>query len=578
MVCHQGRESSVSVNAKIESLGLTDSPDTVSADLGFINIHYYAAAASLYGSDVHGGYEYAGQAYQARFRHTEGVDQCISCHDQHTLQIRVDTCGQCHEGVTTLDDVQNIRMNGSLMDYDGDGDTTEGIKGEIEGLQAMLYQAIQNYAAEVAGSPIAYSESAYPYFFIDTNGNGTVDTDEGVAANKYVSFTPRLLEAAYNYQVTVKDPGKFAHNAKYHIELLYDSIADLNSAMTNQVDLSTAHRNDAGHFDSTSAPFRHWDSEGEIPGTCAKCHSAGGLAVFLANGVNIAEPVGDGLMCSTCHDNIGEFTLYTSNDVVMPSGQKVSFGEDNPSNLCLNCHQGRESTVSVDRVIANAGVGDDEVSSALSFRNPHYFAAGATIFGSEAQGAYQFSGREYLGRNEHTRRFDTCVDCHNEHSLQIRFDQCSDCHENVDITSQADVHLIRADEDLLDYAPVDYNGNGDVTEPIEAEIQSFRDALLTAIQSYATGTAGTAIAYNTNAYPYWFIDANGNGTVDEGETDSYASWTPNLLRAAYNYQYVTKDPGAFAHNPRYIMQVLYDSIEAVGGDVSSFTRPDINEP
>jgi hypothetical protein len=45
------------------------------------------------------------------------------------------------------------------------------------------------------------------------------------------------------------------------------------------------------------------------------------------------------------------------------------------------------------------------------------------------------------------------------------------------------------------------------------------------------------------------------------------------LRAAYNYQYSAKDPGAFAHNGLYIIQTLYDSLEDVGGDVSGMTRP-----
>ncbi len=81
-----------------------------------------------------------------------------------------------------------------------------------------------------------------------------------------------------------------------------------------------------------------------------------------------------------------------------------------------------------------------------------------------------------------------------------------------------------------------------------------------------------------NSYPYFFADTNGNGTVDADEAtggNGYKNWTPNLLRAAYNYQYSVKDPGVFAHNPDYIMQVLYDSIEAVGGDVSTFTRPPV---
>jgi hypothetical protein len=379
--------------------------------------------------------------------------------------------------------------------------------------------------------------------------------------------------------MSIKDPGAFAHNAKYHIAILYDSIGALNTALSTPIDLSTAHRNDPGHFDATAEPFRHWDADGVVPATCAKCHSAGGLPSLLEHGGILEQTPSNGLACSTCHDSLEGFTLRLVNEVEFPSGATISFGEEEPSNLCIECHQGRESTVSVNAAIAAAGVGGDEVSDKLSFRNPHYFAAGATLFGNEAMGAYQYDGKEYNGRNEHTRRFDQCVDCHGEHSLEVRYEECGDCHENVDINSVADVHLIRGDADLLDRDPIDYDGDGDVTEPIEAEINAYQDALLAAIQSYANDTAGTAIAYNASAYPYWFVDANGNGTVDADETDRYASWTPKLLQAAYNYQYSIKDPGAFAHNPRYILQVLYDSLESIGGEdaVANFTRAEVVE-
>jgi hypothetical protein len=48
----------------------------------------------------------------------------------------------------------------------------------------------------------------------------------------------------------------------------------------------------------------------------------------------------------------------------------------------------------------------------------------------------------------------------------------------------------------------------------------------------------------------------------------YASWTPRLLKAAYNYQLVTKDPGAYAHNPVYAMQLLYDSLESLSARIN----------
>jgi hypothetical protein len=579
MVCHQGRAWSGTVDQAIEDAGLLDQPNTVSEDLRFINIHYYAAAASLYGSEAHGGYEWAGNRYQMRFEHTAGMDTCIDCHSPHTLEVQVQKCGDCHDGVETLEDVQNIRMNGSRIDYDGDGNVDEGIKAELEGLHDMLYKAIQNYAADVAGTPIVYDANSYPYFFADDNDNGAVDEGEG----GYSSFTPDLLRAAYNYQVTQKDPGAFAHNAKYHIELMYDSIAALNADMSQQVDLSMAHRDDPGHFNSTGEPFRHWDAAGEVEAACTKCHTAEGLPFFMEYGTLIPREPSNSLSCSTCHDNIGEFTLYQLDEVTFPSGATISFGEGKESNLCLMCHQGRESTVSVNNAIANSGAGPNEVSDALNFRNVHYFAAGATLFGSEAEGAYQYPDKVYTGRNEHTRQFDECADCHDVHALTVQYEECGDCHENVDIQSEADVLKIRGNEDDIEIVPVDYDGDGNVTEPIRDEIASFQDALLAAIQKYANETIGTAIGYTPDAYPYWYVDVNGDGVITEDEISSdtrYTQWTPTLLKATYNYQYVIKDPGAFAHNPRYILQVLYDSIENIGGPdaVANFTRaPEFNE-
>jgi hypothetical protein len=582
MVCHQGRASSVSVSAAIEEAGLADSPNEVSEDLSFINIHYYAAAASLYGSEAHGGYEFEGQGYQKRFRHVEGIDTCVDCHNPHTLEINIDTCTTCHEDVEDASDLRNIRMQGSMIDYDGDGNLREGIADEIATLQEMLYQAIQAYASEVAGTAIVYDEHSHPYFFIDSNANGEADEDEINGDNRYNSFTPLLLQATYNYQVSLKDPGSFAHNAKYHIELLYDSIHFLNQEIGGAVDLSQVRRDDPGHFDSTAEAFRHWDADGEVAATCTKCHTADGLPFFLEQEVLISREPADSLNCATCHEGVstGEFLVRELTEVTFPSGAVISFDEGAPSNLCLNCHQGRESTVSVNAAIERAAVGPDEVSEELNFRNPHYFAAGATLFGTEAQGAYEFTGQEYSGRNEHVRRFDECNDCHNEHSLEIRFEDCADCHENVEIESAADVHLIRANDDLLDDDPVDYDGDGDVEEPIAAEIEALHIDLLAVIQDYAANTIGTPIIYDASAYPYWFIDGNGNGTADEGEVSGdtrYASWTPNLLGAAYNYQYVAKDPGAFAHNPRYILQILYDSLQSLGGEeaVASYVRAEI---
>lgn len=568
MNCHQGRSSTVQVDARLAELALAD-VNTVSADIRFMNIHYYPAAASLYGAEVMGGYQFAGKSYQPRFEHVEGYNTCIGCHDPHTLEVKLDECAACHEDVEELSDVRDIRMQGSESDYDGDGDTREGIVEEIETLQELLYGAMVTYSTEVAGVPIRYDNASYPYFFADPNANGALDEGE----EGYATFTPLLLQAAYNYQLSVKDPGGYVHSAKYHIELLFDSIEAINAQISQPVDLAAAVRNDAGHFDGTAEAFRHWDVDGAVPGSCARCHTAGGVPQFLAEGTTIsAEPSGS-MRCTTCHVDLVDFGIHVVNEVRFPSGSTTGFGEENEANLCLMCHQGRESTTSVNAAIGRAGVGPDEATDQLSFRNVHYFAAGATLFGSEAQGIYQYEGKEYSGRFMHDgERAITCTDCHDEHGLDNRINLCEDCHEGVE--TQEDVRMIRASAE--DAEPVDYDGDGDTAEPIAAELESFQVALYAALQAYGTN-AGAPIVYNAHAYPYFFADVDANGEYSEGD-ERYVTWTPRLLQAAYNYQYSLKDPGAFAHNADYVMQALYDSIEDLGGAeaVASFTRPPVS--
>ena len=92
------------------------------------------------------------------------------------------------------------------------------------------------YASEVAGVPVVYASGAFPYFFTDSDGDGAVTEGEAVFPNRYHNWTPRLLKAAYNYQLVAKEPAIYAHNPQYALQLLYDSLDSL--SLQIEVDIS----------------------------------------------------------------------------------------------------------------------------------------------------------------------------------------------------------------------------------------------------------------------------------------------------------------------------------------------------
>ncbi len=576
--CHQGRSSTVAVNTAITSAAAPNE-DTPRATLRFQNIHYYAAGASLFGTVVKGGYEYEGKSYDARFSHIPGYNSCNICHNPHSLEVDYNRCQTCHAGVKSFRD---IRYWGSQTDYDGDGNVQEGIYYEIVDLQGTLYDCLQQYARQVVGVPIVYDEHTYPYFFIDKNGNGQPDQDEISSANAYNAFTPRLLRATYNYQVSKKDPGGFAHNAKYHIELLYDSIESLSQALSSYVDMNRFHRTDEGHFDGSSTAFRNWDATGSVPATCVRCHTAEGLPYFLAKLVNDqAGSPSNGFLCTTCHTSPPLLRQVFS--VSFPSGSVLSLRDS--SNVCLICHQGRAAKNTVDQAIASS-------PGPYSFVNIHYYPSAAVYFGVEAHGGYEFPNKNYAPRKDfahHQGRFTTCVECHMGTKSPNRTKSAADMiFHNVSEPDPRDCVYCHgqdiaqphpgADPKKFEFSGIrptsvpDYDGDGNTRESIKEEIKGLEAVLYARMRTYSASRFGLPVVYNEHVYPYFFKDNNNNGIADpeESTTANRYLFDAPLLRAAYNYQVSKKEPCGFIHNSLYVAQLLVDSIEHLGGDVKAF--------
>ncbi|MCB9883788.1 MAG: chitobiase/beta-hexosaminidase C-terminal domain-containing protein [Planctomycetes bacterium] len=566
MACHQGRSSAVQVDEAIAA--------TPGGPYNFINIHYYAAAATFFGTETQGGYQFTGADYVGRNvfgSHPPELQTCVGCHmrgnnKDHHFMPEVADCTGCHAGASFE------TLGGSPAD-----NYTAITTGHAE-----LLAAIQAYATNTIGTSIAYNAGAYPYFFVDDNGNGVADANE---TTRYTFFDATLLKAAYNYQMVAKDPGGYIHNGVYIRQLIDDSITAVGGTPTSAApgrtgfDLATANKTEqwrlSGHAHATSEAFRHWDGDPEVPTSCAKCHTSTGFADYAADGT-VDNPVARGELvgCSACHDNLNLFgntdTRYDNlvgnpalDPVTFPSGATQTLS--NASNICMTCHQGRESGDTVANASPNTVMQAPTDYDSYDFINRHYFAAAAILFGTDVTAGYEYGGQTYVGKPAfaaHGTTKNTCIGCHGrgvaDHTFQVQIADCNTCHAGI--ASFEDIKLPGAN--------VDYDGDG-TAESFDAEIKGQAANLYTAIQAYAAagGAVGLPqaahIIYVPGSYPYWFHDTDMNGMLSPGEDDfanRYRDFDDNLLRAAYNY-HCAQDPCSDIHNHKYVLQTLYDSID-----------------
>jgi hypothetical protein len=343
-----------------------------------------------------------------------------------------------------------------------------------------------------------------------------------------------------------------------------DCHGDAHDVVAGGINEQWAQSGHAGRI-ATDAPdtetvwgYYDWDSASRA--SCARCHTTTGIMNFLnAPGTyaaanndfsHLEEGQNELLYCWGCHSNTGTGELRNPGAITeayagYPTGSPavtVGYPDSGKSNVCMGCHLGRE----VGGVIA-ASTGD---FSNLSFINSHYLAAGGMIYG---EAGYEFASMDYTGwedgqkygRHGNVARDEfgedgPCVTCHMTSAEPHKFEVVQKDAAGV-ITAVATT------------ACDSCHGNMNAAW-LEERKETFHEAL----EALNQALLAKGIEFKPS-HPYFYVP--GTTTAFKNWEGVYPGKGKDVMGAAFNYNLLEHDPGAYAHNRPYALKLIVDSID-----------------
>jgi len=282
---------------------------------------------------------------------------------------------------------------------------------------------------------------------------------------------------------------------------------------------------------------------------CIVCHTSTGFRAFAESdgreNFNASEVAfmltgeqKELLYCWACHRvEDGTFELRNPGKLENtvgysePSDRISAVPDLGSSNLCMVCHSGRNSGAEIKMA--------EDISTNFGAFNSHYLPAGGVIFRLLP---YEFDGREYSEFNPHKSISDLCVACHMPGAN----------HEFEAVKRDGEAIVITAYEETCSKCHGDEKQLKSTIEEREAQYKATLDYIQQLLEN-------RGIYYDVNAYPYFYP------TPDKDQhtfPNAFSDWPDRAtLGAAYNLNLFAHEPGAYVHNPAYVKQVLYDTID-----------------
>jgi len=260
-------------------------------------------------------------------------------------------------------------------------------------------------------------------------------------------------------------------------------------------------------------------------------------------------------------------TPFSGDTVITGSLSHLTFGGNNvptpdpsASNMCLTCHSGRENGAA----IMDPGINWGETNSVV---NSHYLPAGGVL--------YRQNGYEYLneGYGHETHYANAAYFAHDaigtpEAGSTVAAvaglnGPCVGCHMHAN----PEKHLFSPVEhdgstvtlvSTACYECHDAHGHPLTGADIGVEKEEYNSSL-----EALEGQLSANGFHFLGSYPYfqegdWTLTSG--GTTMAGTT-SEARYGQNNMGAAFNFNMLHHEPGAFAHNRFYAKRLIYDSID-----------------
>ena len=280
---------------------------------------------------------------------------------------------------------------------------------------------------------------------------------------------------------------------------------------------------------------------------CQRCHTSTGFRNFAESPQNY-NPANNTFMlvgeqrellyCWACHDpetkqlrNPGKFSL--TSPYSEPADRISAVPDLGNANLCMACHSGRSSGEAIKTA--------ENIKTHFGAFNSHYLAAGGIIFRTLP---YEFDGRSYSDFNPHANIKELCVACHmpnGDHTLEPLVKEggvvkgikafkttCIRCH----VSEEKRISILKERE-----------------EQYKASLEYIASLL-----------AKRGIYYDEKAYPYFYPSPN--PADGRGPEKAYKDWPDrDTLGSAYNLNLLSHEPGAYVHNPEYVKEIIYDTID-----------------